>query len=269
MLKIYFRFDEHSHDVVIFLTYFFLLVTCIPREQSSESSSYCGIYTGTVSIFGHEIGSSTAKSILNVVLNELPDALSSITDYGVTHLEGSGVYSHVISLPGNSGRGDFMTAGTAVGVVFAVIVLLLGIVSLIRYMRMDYRFQSDGSISKMEAKERNRERWGLLRFVNVNAEDCDRTQISSLCSSRNGSRRTSPKQYRSPRSVPASKPIQQVKIHHHYDSDTPYIVDDSPYIVEPDDDDDERNKDCFYHSGAEEEENSMVDPLSTFGLDVF
>jgi len=211
-----------------------------------------------------------------VVLDELPDALSSIVQYGVTHLQSSDTHSRLIALPTDShhgGRG--MSARAAVGLVIAVLVLLFGIGSLIRYMRMEFLI----SISEKNNTERaNNERWGLLRRFAIggsrNDENCDRTQMSSICnsSSRTGRRSEgrsggSPKKYRSARSTAPAKPPKQVDIQHYYYNNK--IDWDSPYIVEPDDDEDDDMEGERLCSNNGAEEAGVVDPLASFGVDVF
>jgi len=110
-------------------------------------------------------------NLLGVVLDELPGAISKVADYGVKHLVASHANSHLVSLPGVGRRpSDFMSAGAAIGVVFALLVLVIGIVSLIRYMRIDYRLHNSKGV-QLENKERGNERWGLLRFVNVSGNE--------------------------------------------------------------------------------------------------
>jgi hypothetical protein len=225
--------------------------SCIPQLAIRND---CGIFIGTLSVFGTSLTAVSMQQFLGTVMQMLPifseggisdnrtssnALIGPLTSYGVNRLSASHRYTQLISLPRNdpSDTSDVsvMSIGAKIGLLLMVLSIAAGLAVLIRYI-LSYHLQQRRMFHGLQPYKKEpfpgkdaclRSQLWILFNTGSGRTSCDSTH-SSLSSVSGLSVGMPIEQGR--RSVSKKRPFNYTLESIQYSSEEP----ESIYIVEPD-----------------------------------
>lgn len=234
----------------------------------SAASSCSSIYTGTISVYGHDLKILPAQAFLQSLLDEVVTVQSKLTsNFGVTRLAASSDFSKVVLLqrPAVASSKVLTSPKAKFGLALCVILVFVGFAVTAHFLRIEHEHQSVSSAAASKRGLASKKPiagggpWNLFHSFYHHVRDCDAATHASSLSSRSAPSRTAHNTKRASRKKASS-------LHHMMEAGSRQPVrsvqfeePDSIYIVEPDEDDDNRHVfDTWYGEYG-------VDPLSSEG----
>jgi len=162
------------------------------------STNYCGVYTSSISVFGHDLEPGDTAILLDTISTAVPDSLDLASQEGVVRLNITDSLTKQITGQ-NANGGELQAVGKA-GLVILSLCLLAGIVVLYVLLRKDRRsHRHSPSVKKGRGLLGKRElemRKIMQYFASGNGTEqdnisaCDKTSLGSYSLTLEGGRPT-------------------------------------------------------------------------------